>query len=245
MCTHKLKICTYNACTLNQSHSFGELNHAATKYNLSTIAIQEHRLFHEETLKFWELSKDYTMITSSATKNQRNASIGGVGFVCKNKYLNSITKTEKISSRILRIDLKGNPATTILSCYAPTNMANDIVAAEFFDKLSDAIEDIPLHNILLVCGDFNAKIGPESTLFTYNKRTNRNGTLLLDLMDSHQLYAANLTFQKPQCRLWTFRYPNGNKGQMDYIIARRKWSKSISNVNAFTNIFSSFKLSIC
>ena len=179
------------------------------------------------------------MITSSATKNQRNASIGGVGFVCKNKYLNSITKTEKISSRILRIDLKGNPATTILSCYAPTNMANDIVAAEFFDKLSDAIEDIPLHNILLVCGDFNAKIGPESTLFTYNKRTNRNGTLLLDLMDSHQLYAANLTFQKPQCRLWTFRYPNGNKGQMDYIIARRKWSKSISNVNAFTNIFSS------
>ena len=60
-------------------------------------------------------------------------------------------------------------------------------------------------------------------------------------MENHELYASNTTFQKRKSRLWTFTYPNGGKAQLDYIIARKKWSKSITNVNAYTQTFSTLQ----
>ena len=76
--------------------------------------------------------------------------------------MESINSIKKISSRILRVDLAGNPATTIFSIYSPTNMSSDAIAEQFYDQLSDAIDRTPLHNILLVCGDLNAKNGPDT-----------------------------------------------------------------------------------
>ena len=236
-CSKTFNICSYNAQTLNQSHSLEELCLDAKRRNLAFTAIQEHRFCHDETIKSKEITKEFTLITTSATRNSINASVGGVGFLFHNKVMNSITKVQKISNRIIKVDLDGNPATTLFSCYSPTNMSEDSDISEFYNNLTDAIENTPLHNVLLICGDFNAKVGPASALFTYNKKSNRNGTYLLDLMNSQQLFAANLMFQKPNRRLWTFRYPNGAKSQLDYILIRKKWSKSIRNINAITNVF--------
>ena len=96
-----------------------------------------------------------------------------------------------------------------------------------------------MHNFLLVCGDLNAKIGPEAAHFTYNRETNENGEALIDLIEEHNLLITNTQFQKPRRRLWTFKYPNRTKAQLDYIIVRKKWSKSVINVNTYTKTFRS------
>ena len=237
-CHRPLKICTFNSRTLNHHHSLHELHLSASSNNLTLVAIQEHRFFHDDQdIKVWELSKEYSLITASATKNSRNASVGGVGLLCQSTYLQAITKITKISSRILQVDFNGNPATTVVSCNAPTNSSEIESANQFYHNLSNTLDNIPLHNILFVCGDFNAKIGPTEGGFTYNRYTNSNGNLLVDLMDNHQLFATNLSFQKPFRRLWTFTYPNGEKAQIDFILARKKWRKSVTNVNALTNTF--------
>ena len=101
-CKRKLNICSFNARTLGQSHSLGELCLDSKLKNIAITAIQEHRKCHTETIQVESVSEDYTLITSSATRNSRNASIHGVGFLFLNKYLNAITKVQKLSDRILR-----------------------------------------------------------------------------------------------------------------------------------------------
>ena len=237
-CKREIKICTFNAQTLGQSHNLEELCADAKRYNIAITGIQEHRLWHEETFLTQEITREFTLITASAYKNSLNASIGGVGFLIKTSFTSSIVKITKVSNHITKIDLAGNPATTIFSCHSPHNSSSDTDATDFYNTLSDAIEDVPAHNVVLVLADFNAKIGPLSAHFTYNRSTNRNGTHLLDLMETHQLQASNLSFQKPARKLWTFTYPNGRRAQLDYILIRKKWSKSIQNVEAVNTIYS-------
>ena len=52
-------ISTFNAQTLNTTAKLSELVYNAQKFNISLIAIQEHRLIHEELLKHDSLGDNY------------------------------------------------------------------------------------------------------------------------------------------------------------------------------------------
>ena len=71
-------ISTFNVQTLNRATKLNELVYNAQKFNISIIAIQEHRLIHDEPLKHHNLGDNWLLITSSATQNTMNAAIGGV-----------------------------------------------------------------------------------------------------------------------------------------------------------------------
>jgi len=54
----------------------------------------------------------------------------------------------------------------------------------FYTKLSSAVEDIPLHSMLFIGSDMNAKI---DSPFSFYSSSNRNGLLLLDFINQHNL----------------------------------------------------------
>ena len=85
------------------------------------------------------------------------------------------------SDRILVANFQGNPATTVITTYCPTNVVNEDIIEGHYDNLRRAIDSIPAHNVLLVVGDFNARIGPEDAKFTFHDTTNRNGKYLVDM----------------------------------------------------------------
>ena len=58
-------------------------------------------------------------------------------------------------------------------------------------------------------------------------------------MESFDLISTNNRFQKPPRNLWTCQYPNGSRGQVDYIIVRRKLARSVSNVEIYSSTFDS------
>ena len=58
-------------------------------------------------------------------------------------------------------------------------------------------------------------------------------------MESFNLITTNQRFQKSPRKLWTCQYPNGSKGQVDFIIVRKKWVRSISNVEPYSSTFES------
>ena len=66
---------------------------------------------------------------------------------------NSLNNIEKIDHRILITSFNGNPATTIVSCYSPTNIAEEDSVTQFFDELSSIVRNVPKHNVLLIGGD--------------------------------------------------------------------------------------------
>ena len=72
--------------------------------------------------------------------------------------------------------------------------------------------------------------------FTYNKETNRNGEMLLDVLEEFNL--SNNYFMKPKGQIWTFEYPSGVGTQLDYLIARKKWRNTVKNSCSYASFSS-------
>ena len=112
------------------------------------------------------------------------------------RSINSICEVILHSERILISTFHGNPATSIIIIYSPTNSSEDEIINKFYDELRRAIETIPLHNVLIIIGDFNARISKDDGNFTYHQETNKNGVLLIDIINEKQLVITNTCFQK-------------------------------------------------
>ena len=70
---------SFNTRTLSPTGRFEELVSNSISFKNDIIAVQEHRYYHpNETLKHHKLDQ-FLLITSSASKNSVNATIGGVG----------------------------------------------------------------------------------------------------------------------------------------------------------------------
>ena len=51
--------------------------------------------------------------------------------------------------------------TTVIQVYAPTNEADDEVKDDFYEQLQKIMDEVPRHDMLLVIGDWNAKVGEQ------------------------------------------------------------------------------------
>ena len=47
-------------------------------------------------------------------------------------------------------EFDGNPKTTVIVVYAPTNCASEEIVEEFYEDLRNSISDVPAHNFLIV-----------------------------------------------------------------------------------------------
>lgn len=105
----------------------------------------------------------------------------------------------------------------------------------FYDDLRPVIHHVPAHNFLIILGDLNARLGPEDAPFTYHDNTNRNREHLAALLTEHDLLAANTLFRKRMGKRWTFQdRATSMQLQLDYILVRRKWRKSIVNAESYS-----------
>ena len=78
-----------------------------------------------------------------------------------------------VNKRIITVRFKTrHTKVTIIPAYAPTMKADDSKKDNFYKTLQNVIDEIPLHDIKLLMGDFNAQIdksrqGMESTIDLY------------------------------------------------------------------------------
>ena len=206
------------------------------------LGIQEHRIIHSSEIEYQNLGNS-TLITASAWRNDIDKAVGGVGLVLDNTTaLKSLTSVYKHNRRIVVANFAGNPATTVIATYSPTEGASILDKENYYDELSAAISQIPAHNVLLIVGDLNAHVSPNGKWDSLHQgRANGNGKLLEDLLLEHKLEITNIRFQKRRGKLWTYVSDmNRSKTQIDFIIGRRKWKNSIKNSEAYGS-FSSIK----
>ena len=236
-CRRILNVSTLNVRTLSGNHRKQELAVNFGKHNLDLLGIQEHRIVHDETIRYDSI-QGKTLITSSAWRNERGAATGGVGVLLGTRTAKALKSVRTHSSRILIINFHGNPATSILVIYSPTNISDDDVIDNFYDSLRRAIESVPTHNVLMIIGDFNARMGKLDTKHTFHETTNRNGKYLLDLICEKNLFISNFKFQKRAGKKWTYMDPAGNRCQLDYILANKKWQNSFLDTEAYSSFSS-------
>ena len=100
------------------------------------------------------------------------------------------------------------------------------------------------HNIHLVVGDFNARVGLDSHSIhpevigrhCFYDTTNNNGERLVDLCEEFQLRPAQMRFPHPRHRLWTWMHPSGSTHQLDHILINNKWKNSLRNCRAYNSV---------
>ena len=115
------------------------------------------------------------------------------------------------TDRILIATFQGNPATSIIVIHSSTNTSEDEVIDRYYEERRGSIEIIPQHNVLAIIGDGNVRIGKDDGTFTYHQHTNRNGSLLLDIIYEKQLVITNTSFQKKMNKMWNYVDPSGRK----------------------------------
>lgn len=226
---------TLNVRTL-KGLKINELISLAEETNQEVVCIQEHRFIHPNNeIKYDYHPKGWLFVSSSAWTSSNNCSIGGVGFLFSPRASKSINSITSPNPRIITAKLEGNPATTIIGVYSPTNCSADKDAEDFYHLLTDTIKAVPKHHLMMIGGDFNAQTGPTTTIpsSSYHSTPNRNGTLLMDLLVECNLIALNTCFRKRKGKLWTIEYANGAKGQIDYILLNKKWKNSALDCEAY------------
>ena len=227
---------TLNVQTLNKDGKIPEVISSAEATKHDIICLQEHRHIHEDLVTKEQTHGKWKLITCSAWKNSVNASIGGIGMLLSTTAYNALGSVEKISPRIMVATFNGNPQTTVICCYSPTNVSEETETEKFYTDLSAVTRQVPKHNILIIGGDFNAHLGQKDGFtHAYHINTNRNGTMLKNFLAENNLLCLNTKFQRRPGQLWTHDSPNGTKAQLDYIIINKKWQNSAKNCRSYNS----------
>ena len=126
---------TINVQTLNKEGKISELIASAITTIQGIISIQEHRVIHNDLIKE-EVFGKWRLLTCSAWKNTVNAANGGIGILFREDIYNTLSSIENISPRIMTATFQGNPQTTIITCYSPTNVSDETETERFYTDLS-------------------------------------------------------------------------------------------------------------
>jgi len=72
----------------------------------------------------------------------------------------SILRFNPVSDRIITAQFQGNPIyMSVIQVYAPTAESEEIIHDLFYETLQETLNNISKGDMVLVMGDFNAKIG--------------------------------------------------------------------------------------
>jgi len=166
----------------------------------------------------------------------------GVALILSQRAEKSLLGFNPVNDRIISARFKTMTGSmTVCQVYAPTMLANDQEIEEFYDKLQEVINSAPRTDMIILMGDFNAKVGNVHLdsngvvgKFGFGQR-NERGDRLVNFCGLNDLIITNTQFkQSKDSRCWTWEAPNGiDHNQIDYIMISRKWRGSIRNSRAY------------
>jgi sorting nexin-29 len=164
----------------------------------------------------------------------------GLGFYVSKQWVPHLWSTKSISNRIsvitfqLSTESKRRSQLTILNVYAPTTIRTTTNPAEteaFYDQLHNTISTYESTSMVIITGDFNAKLGQRThteekkIIGKYGKGIrNISGDILAHFLTEHSLYATNTTFMQKLSRRTTWTGTIKSKqifNQIDYIIIQQ------------------------
>ncbi|KAI4825265.1 hypothetical protein KUCAC02_020952, partial [Chaenocephalus aceratus] len=230
-----LRLATWNVRTLLDSYGSSDRPHRRTalvaaelsRYNIDIAALSETRILDEGSLT--EEGMGYTFFWKGYPSGGQH--LHGVGLAIKNTLLPRLAETPVgISERLmsLRIPLVKNRFATLLSAYAPTLPSESEAKDSFYQSLDEALRRIPKNDKIFLLGDFNARVGQKSSIWSGVLgrhgvgQVNANGLRLLTLCSEHNLTITNTIFQQKAKYKTLWMHPRSKHWYLiDYVIVRR------------------------
>ncbi|KAJ8340031.1 hypothetical protein SKAU_G00346640 [Synaphobranchus kaupii] len=128
------------------------------RYNLSVLGLGETRWTQSGEVK---LASGQSIIYSGHEEDGANH-MEGVAIMMTKETRKALIAWEPINSRVITASFRTNNRRVkahIIQCYAPTNDADGEVKARSYDSLNHLLGRIGVRDLIILMGDFNAKIG--------------------------------------------------------------------------------------
>ena len=224
----------WNVRTLYESGKVAQLAAEMRRYRLEILGVSEARWnqFGETELATGEL------FLYSGKENKDDVHERGVGIMLSGHAKKCLMEWEPIDDRIItaRINAKIQKIT-IIQCYAPTNNAEPYEKEEFYNKLQAVVDNASNRDILIVMGDFNAKVGGNSASIEriMGKEgfgdVNENGEELVGFCALNGLSIGETLFPHKRVHKATWVSPDGvTENQIDHILISQRWRTSLQDV---------------
>ena len=131
---------------------------------------------------------------------------------------------------MISVRFQGKPFNTVIQIYAPTSNTEEAEVERFYEDLQVLLELTPKKDVLLIIGDWNAKVGSQGTgkfgFGIWNEARKR----LIEFCRENALVVAKTIFQQHKRRRYTWTSPDGqNQNQIDYILCSQRWKSSIQS----------------
>ena len=237
------------ACQQSLDQKLDILMMELKRYNIAVAGIQETKWFGVDV---WPAAEGYTFLHSGRPLPKNDEDVvrnEGVGIALDRKATEAWKAAgevwEAVSSRIISARLKvlrngqqkpggsrhtSDTCMTIVSVYAPTAKAPPGVKLNFFQNLQDLLDRIAPSDILVLLGDFNARVGirdPDNDMWSdvigkhgFDDR-NEAGDNLLDFCATNELSVMSTWFAKKHIYLGTWMHPATKQFHMIDLVVMR------------------------
>ena len=224
----------WNVRTLYQTGKLAQVIKEMQSYKIELLGVSETRWTGSGSRKL--LSGHHILYSGRADDHHSR----GVGIITTREVHKSLLEWKPISERIIKARYNSKFAKlSVIVCYAPTEDAEDEEKDTFYDELQAAVDETPTHDVLLIMGDLNAKVGidnqgKENTMGTQGLGVaNDNGDRLTSFCQENKLVIGGTIFEHKNIHKVTWCSPDGHtQNQIDHIIINNRWRGSLQDVRA-------------
>lgn len=230
----QMRIGCWNVRTMFDTSKQAQVTREMQTYRLHILGVSECRWTGFGTVRTRE---GETILYSGRDDDKHHA---GVALILRKGVEKALIEWKPISERLMRARFRGKHGKlTILQCYAPTNDAEEEVKEQFYSELLRETESIPTHDLLIIMGDLNAKVGARNEGFerAMGKHgcgtMNDNGERLANFCSENNMVIGGTLFPHKAIHMLTWESPNcRDKNQIDHMMINGKWRGSLQDVRA-------------
>ena len=214
------------------------LIHNLSKYQVGLAAISEHRWKGKGEHSF----DGWTFLFSGKGEDDTSyrKGSGGAGLLLSPDWVkawkNAGSHVEYCSDRVMKARFKKHGRhITAISVYAPTHYTAQEQKDKFWDDLKGVIESTENGDILIILGDFNARVGrggPDASpvLGTHGPiDVNDAGERLIEFCEEHNLMISSTCNPKAKRGSW-FHAPSQKWYLIDHVLVKQRDATLVSQV---------------
>ena len=229
---HLTRVGSWNVRTLYESSKLRQVLREMERYKLDILGISECR---------WTGSGKMTSQGHTVLYSGRNEHTAGVAIIISKKNKKSLLEWNPIDDRIITARFNSKyTKITVIQCYAPTNPSPVEDKDRFYEVLQKTIDKVPKHDVLIVMGDLNAKVGADNTgceriMGKHGPGTvNENGDRFIEFCTLNDLMIGSTVFPHKEIHKLTWVSPNKeHQNQIDHFAINNKWRSSLQDVRSY------------